>query len=229
MLTQPLLLIVAAASVRAFYHDAVHPAHLAAKRDLHIAARQTQTASASNAGASASADVACLSSLASLYSALPTPPPQLESWEMSATITDLCDITVPASIAPAFSSYETEVLSWYSAHSAEVSSALSECPQFSSSPAMCSGSSAVVVVGSSSAMNSGSASATNTAQTTETTSTGTTSSTGSKSSGSASQTGSTTTSASAAASHTQNAGSRETGFVAGVVAVAGLVGVVAVL
>lgn len=234
MLSQSLLIALAATAATAHYHGAIHPGALAAKRDLHIAARQTQTDDGSGVA------TACLDGLMSIYSSLPTPPPQLVDWEETASITDPCSITIPASVSAAFSSYESEALSWYTQHSSEIFSALSQCPQYSSvaaggggAPAVCTGHAGGAGVGGGSATTTGGGDDTTTSTdaagkastTTTPKTTGTASPTGSKSSGS----GSSATSAGAASTKSTNAGPRETGFVAGAVAVAGFLGVVAAL
>ncbi|KAH8911170.1 hypothetical protein BR93DRAFT_964984 [Coniochaeta sp. PMI_546] len=225
MLTAPILLGLAATTATAFYHEAIHPGALAAKRDL--VARQSSTDSG------ASAATSCLSGLLSIYSSLPTPPPAIVSWEESATFTDPCSITIPASISAEFSSYESQALSWFTAHSSELYSALSQCPQYSSvaggagdsAPPVCT---AGTGGGSGSGSGSGAGTTTTTdASTTTTKTSGTTSATGSGSGSSAGS--SSTTSAGAASTQSKNAGPRETGFVAGAVAVAGFLGVVAAL
>lgn len=235
MLAQPLLLALAATSVAAFYHEGIYPAAFAAKRDLELVARQTQVPSLVS-GTPVTTATACLESLMSLYSSLPTPPPQLVSWEQTASVTDLCSISIPSSLSSAFSSYETEASSWYSDHSSAIDAALSACPQYSSAAAsMCSvttggagGGTATTTGGGNMTTTGSGASGTRMATTTGQT-TGTTSSAASKSSGGASHSGSGTSGATAAASSTHNAAPRETGFVAGAVAVAGFLGVVAAL
>ncbi|OIW28661.1 hypothetical protein CONLIGDRAFT_389627 [Coniochaeta ligniaria NRRL 30616] len=212
MLTTPLLLALAAATaVSANYH----PVALAAKRDL--IARQSSTDETAAA-------TSCLSAVLSIYSSLPTPPPEILSWEQTAAFTDPCSISIPASIAPAFSSYESEALSWFTAHSSELFSALSQCPQESSAvggstPDICTG-------GAGGGGGAGKTTTTDAAGNAGTTTKGT--GTTAAATGSAGTAG-TSTGAGAAASTHSNAGPRETGFVAGAVAVAGLLGVVAAL
>lgn len=227
MLASPLLLALAAATAvtASSYHQAIHPGALAAKRDL--VARQSSTDDGTSAATS------CLSGLMSIYSSLPTPPPEILSWEQTATFDDPCSITVPGSISAAFSSYESEALSWYTAHSSELDAALSQCPQYSSvaggagdsAPPVCTGGTGSGVGGSGAGAttttdSAGQASTTTTAKTSGTTNTG---------SAGTSSGASSTTSAGAASTQSKNAGPRETGFVAGAVAVAGFLGVVAAL
>ncbi|KAK3318154.1 hypothetical protein B0H66DRAFT_226433 [Apodospora peruviana] len=97
----------------------IYPGHLAAKRDLELAARQT------DGGDSATA---CLEPLLSAYSSLPTAPPELSS----ISIVDACDVTIPPAVAPVYSSYSSEVVSWFGEHSSAIFSALSQCPMYSS-------------------------------------------------------------------------------------------------
>ncbi|KAJ9137768.1 hypothetical protein NKR19_g8101 [Coniochaeta hoffmannii] len=236
MLAHTLLLALAATGATASYHNAIHPGALAAKRDL--SARQTQTDDDPTATATdtASGDD-CLDGLMSIYSSLPTPPPEILSWEESATFTDPCSVSVPASLSSAFSSYEDEALSWYTQHSSEIFAALSQCPELSSIASGAAGGDAPVCTADATAgpggagsgpttdaedtttTTSGGAAATTTTSSQRTTGTGTTSS----------RTGSSTTSSGAAATATGNAGHRETAFLAGAAAVAGFLGVVAAL
>lgn len=224
MLASPLLLALAAATAvtASSYHQAIHPGALAAKRDL--VARQSSTDDGTSAATS------CLSGLMSIYSSLPTPPPEILSWEQTATFDDPCSITVPGSISAAFSSYESEALSWYTAHSSDLDAALSQCPQYSSvaggsgdsAPPVCTGGSGVGGSGAGATTTTDSAGQVSTTTTAK-------SSSGTGTSAGAGSGASSTTSAGAASTQSKNAGPRETGFVAGAVAVAGFLGVVAAL
>ncbi|KAK1993682.1 hypothetical protein LX36DRAFT_703344 [Colletotrichum falcatum] len=70
----------------------------------------------------------CLSVLNTVYANVPTPPPKVLSYEMTAPRqTDPCSFTVPAEISAEYSSYTSEVISWASANSASIQSALSVC------------------------------------------------------------------------------------------------------
>lgn len=147
MFAQSLLLALAAATaVTANHHAPLHPGHLAAKREL--SARQTQTDDDTSAATS------CLDGLMSIYSTLPTAPPEIVSWEEANTITDPCSISIPASISSAFSAYETAAVSWYSAHSSDLFAALSQCPELSSiaggadTPSVCTGAAGGAATGS---------------------------------------------------------------------------------
>lgn len=93
------------------------PAHKEFQRGLE--ARQT------GAGASA-----CLGSLMSIYSSIPTPTGELASALVTAT--DPCSVSVPSTLSPAASSYTSQVMSWASANLPAVESALSQCPDLAS-------------------------------------------------------------------------------------------------
>ena len=77
-----------------------------------VEARQTSAADAS----------ACLAALGSLITDLPQPPAALTSYILTATI-DYCDPQLAGSIGAVFTSYESAVSSWYSAHSSQWSAA----------------------------------------------------------------------------------------------------------
>lgn len=199
--------------------QAIHPGHLAVKREL--VARQTATPTAGAGGDGADAE--CLSALMGLYSTIPTPPPEVLSFAGdAATATgDLCTLSIPETIKPAYSSYEAEVVSWLKDNEKGISSALDECPQYSamaesalnSAAGACSTAPAGGAGGAGSGSGSGSGNATQT-------------------SGSAQSTGGSGTTGgngSPDPSIPPNAGARNTGFLAGAVAVAGFVGAVAAL
>lgn len=112
-----LISLVAAVSA----NEIAIPGHQAVKRAVE--ARQTGTSGG---------EVACLSALQSVYVSLPTPPPQLIEYALTATITDPCNLQVPATLSPVVSSYQSSVFSWLGQNGAAVSSALSQCPTFSS-------------------------------------------------------------------------------------------------
>jgi len=72
----------------------------------------------------------CLSALLGLATIVPFPPEDIISFAETASITDPCQYAtrLPASLTAEWNSYENEISSWYTAHSAEVSSALASCP-----------------------------------------------------------------------------------------------------
>ncbi|KAE9379527.1 hypothetical protein N431DRAFT_397916 [Stipitochalara longipes BDJ] len=90
------------------------------------------TATASTNSSNACSSV--LAGLATLITGLPTPTGALYSYLQTAatTLTDPCHLSVPTSIAPAFSTYESSVISFYSAHQSQLNSALSACPSLTS-------------------------------------------------------------------------------------------------
>jgi len=75
-----------------------------------------------------------LSGLSTVLTGLPTPTGDLYSYLKTAatTLTDPCHLTVPSAIAPAFSTYESAVISFYSAHKSQLNSAVSACPKLTS-------------------------------------------------------------------------------------------------
>jgi hypothetical protein len=87
--------------------------------------------------ASAASTDACssvLAGLASLVTGLPVPTGALSSYLATAatTLTNPCSLSIPSSVASDFSVYETSVISFYNAHSSQLSSALSACPSLTS-------------------------------------------------------------------------------------------------
>ncbi|KAK0714707.1 hypothetical protein B0H67DRAFT_644544 [Lasiosphaeris hirsuta] len=211
MLSKALLTTALAATVLAA--TPAFPRHLADRAALQ--ARQTDVGSAT----------ACLDGLLSVYSTAPTPPPSFK--DLSVSVIDACHFTVPASLSSDFYKYESEVISWASVNEPLISSALAECPQYSSLVGQYSSlADQLPGVCSTGASASGS-------EATATSSGGSTAKTsGSSVVGTGLTTAKATTAtggvAGASSTHTA-AGPRETGFVGAVVAVAGLLGVVAAL
>ena len=114
MFTQTVFLAVASAAI---VSADIFPAHQNFKRVIE--ARQT-----------AGGDIAsCIQPLVSIASTIPTPPPEIKDLPPPA---DPCDVTVPPSVAPAYSSYSSEFVSWFGLHSSEIYSALSACPEITS-------------------------------------------------------------------------------------------------
>ncbi len=144
----------------------------------------------------------CSADFGGVYAAAPTPPPQIIAYAAVSPLTDWCQYSVPASLAELFTSYESAVSSWADVNVAQISSLANECPQY-----------AVITVVPS-CWHTASASASATAA-------------GGSSNGTAT-TGSTSAGATGA-SRSGNAGPRETGMVAAVMAVAGILGAVAAL
>ncbi|KAK0645705.1 hypothetical protein B0T16DRAFT_390269 [Cercophora newfieldiana] len=197
--TGTILGFVAAASAYA------NPAHVAVK----LQARQTDVAGIT----------ACASALLEFATLVPTPPPEVVSWAVENPITDACDweAKVPASLAPAISSYQTVALSFLSAQSSKLVSLVSICPDVSSALSVVE--QATLTCGDSGSSKTGSASASATAGT------------GSGSTPAAGGAGSTGTKTGGAGATGQSTagGARETGFVGAAIAAAGFLGVVAVL
>jgi len=116
------------------------------RREVLLVARATSSsipvgANSTSATATATAYTnstnACssvLQGLATLITGLPTPTGALSTYLATAatTLTDPCHLSVPSSIAPAFSVYESSVISFYSAHSSQLNSALAACPSLTS-------------------------------------------------------------------------------------------------
>ncbi|KAJ4292880.1 hypothetical protein N0V88_005540 [Collariella sp. IMI 366227] len=116
MLSQSLLL--ALAGTAAAYYELV-PGGLAMKRDLMP--RETDTPSDE-----------CLEAVQAVITLMPTSPTELN--EFYATMSDggdadPCKITYPPPVESAFSSYMSEISSWWGENSDEFSAALSKCPE----------------------------------------------------------------------------------------------------
>jgi hypothetical protein len=83
----------------------------------------------------------CLNAILSLATIAPLPPSDIVSFVETASITDVCAYStrLPASLTGEWNSYESQVSSWYTAHSVEISSALASCPSdYSTSVGPCS-------------------------------------------------------------------------------------------
>ena len=111
------------------------------RREVLLQARATSSPSSSSLIATATTSTngtdACssvLQGLATLITGLPTPTGDLSTYLATAatTLTDPCHLSIPSSIAPAFSAYESSVVSFYSAHMSQLNSALAACPSLTS-------------------------------------------------------------------------------------------------
>ena len=114
MQAKALLLATLAAAATAQQANVLPEAQVAKRTIEAIVARETDA-------------MACATAAASIYVTLPTPPPEVLSYEMSNPQTDPCSYSVPATLSAPFSSYTEAVKSWYSGHSAEVNSVLKAC------------------------------------------------------------------------------------------------------
>lgn len=130
---KPIIVAALAAMVSATYFNGE-----LLRREVLLQARAT-TASSPSATATAytNSTNACssvLQGLATLITGLPTPTGDLSTYLATAatTLTDPCHLSVPSSIAPAFSAYESSVVSFYSAHVSQLNSALAACPSLTS-------------------------------------------------------------------------------------------------
>ncbi|RYO84651.1 hypothetical protein DL766_005659 [Monosporascus sp. MC13-8B] len=112
----------------------------------HLIARQTSTPTADGGGDN---DGSCLDAIMEVAGSAPYPPDEIisvmTSFYMTATgVTDYqCgwQTALPGSLVDDWYSYQSEVMQWYSASSAELSSALSKCPAgYESSAGPCSSS-----------------------------------------------------------------------------------------
>ncbi|ERS97437.1 uncharacterized protein SPSK_03626 [Sporothrix schenckii 1099-18] len=119
MYTKSILLAALAASASA---TRLFPGQAALKRGLDT--RQT---------GSAGGDETCATELSSAYDTIPTPPPVIQQWEMTAVISDPCNYTPPPSVEAAFSTYSADLEDWYSSHSKEIASILSTCEAYAPS------------------------------------------------------------------------------------------------
>lgn len=223
MLSKALLLAVVGTALSA--NAAIYPGHLAVKRDLIARQTETDTAFPSDT-ALPSGEEACLTALASIYDALPTAPPDIISWEMTYSVTDPCSYSIPKSLESEFSSYEVEVESFYSVHSSEIESALSQCPSYSTDySSLQSTDTDTDYYDYCSTAGSGGAT-TGALSSVSATTTGTKTASTHKTSTAA---GGAPSSAGSSSVVSQNIGPRETGLIAAAVAAAGFIGVVAVL
>ncbi|OBR02308.1 Infection structure specific protein [Colletotrichum higginsianum IMI 349063] len=70
----------------------------------------------------------CLNALATVYANAPTPPPKILSYEVTAPLpTNPCSLSIPAEISADYASYTSAILSWVDANSASIKSAVSVC------------------------------------------------------------------------------------------------------
>ena len=212
-------LAVSAVSVSALE---LFPGHQYIKHGL--AARQTASSDDADYSAYYSEALACATALQSVYDGLPTAPPAIASFAATVSIDNPCSVTYPASIESAVSSYVSAVEDWYSSHSSEIESALSECPTYSGVGESSFGGdvcSTGIIGGGGTAATTTADDATTTGKTTKATTTG------AATTGAATTATGTTT---AGAAQATNAGNRETGGVAAAaMAVVGVLGVVAAL
>ncbi|KAL2020431.1 hypothetical protein VTK56DRAFT_8397 [Thermocarpiscus australiensis] len=203
-----LLALAAAASAK------LVPADIAARRD--VAPRQTDGAGDDFGfgGGSGGSGTACADTIMSLVTAMPTPAPQLTSFFAAQTVTDACSFSIPDSLSPAFNSYTSEYSSWMADHGDDFSSALSQCPEYSSLYDGGASLPSCTQGGSDSGGNNGGD------KTTDAAGSGATGSSSGSGNGNGNGSGS---------SSSGNAAPRETGFVGAAVAAAGFLGVVAAL
>lgn len=180
-----------------------------ARREFLVEARATQAL-----------DDACQTAIANvlpIYSQIPIPPEDLQSATLPS---DPCETpSFTGTLAAEYSSYTSEVLDWYTSHSADLLSALASCSELAAyatgvpvcssyaSEALSSASAIVTATYESSAIETAQGSATDAVS-------------------SASKTAAASTSASAVVTA---GGARETGFAAGIIAAAGFVAAVVAL
>ncbi|KAK0752463.1 hypothetical protein B0T18DRAFT_426919 [Schizothecium vesticola] len=94
---------------------------LAAASQVHHPHVPRQT---SSPGASA-----CLASIESVVSSFPTIPRELVGITDIKPITDPCNYTPPATMATAFSSFQSVVVSWVSENWPKVTAVVEQCPE----------------------------------------------------------------------------------------------------
>ncbi|KAK7752769.1 hypothetical protein SLS62_005321 [Diatrype stigma] len=126
-----------AATYNAHQLNGVRSLQAGAEGGNSLPRRQDAYASVSDSdSASASSALACQESVFAILGDLPTPTPALVSYLLSfaatADPTDpaaLCAVTsaLPTSLASAYSSYDQAASSWYSGHSAEMAQLASDC------------------------------------------------------------------------------------------------------
>ncbi|CAK7272942.1 hypothetical protein SEPCBS119000_005390 [Sporothrix epigloea] len=226
------ILLASLAAASAVSAKQLYPGHNHVRRD--IAARQTAASTTADFADSTAvpSEFACLTDLASVYGSLPSEPAALESYFVTASVTDPCAFSLPASISSIAKSYGSELEAWYRANSAAIASVMSECPTYSSLASASdfddtySGTFSDQCTTITEAGHGGGASATakTTGATTTAKTTGTTATTGTGTGTGTATAGSSTTTTSA------NAGPRETGMVGlAALAMVGVLGVVAAL
>ena len=71
----------------------------------------------------------CTSAIKDLVKTLPTPPPKLVTG--IGVGNDPCHTAIPDTLTSDYTSYSSEIGSWFTQHSQSVSSALSKCPEIS--------------------------------------------------------------------------------------------------
>lgn len=100
----------------------------ALKRDLeNIQARATDTPEIPDISD------ACRTAALDLIKTIPTPGPKIQSDAINNPQTgDPCDFSTPSSLSSEYSSYSEELVSWYSDHTADVSSAYEACSEIAS-------------------------------------------------------------------------------------------------
>ena len=213
-------LVIAALAASASASVNLFPGHGAIRRDL-LAARQTETPSATSGGLS---DTECQATLLAITTELPMPEGDLLEWEQLQSGTNPCSVTeVPSSLSSQYTSYIDAVLSWYSASSSELLDAISACPQYAAAVSevqVCTSSLSAETTGSGSASG-----ATATESDGEASATGSSTGTATES-GSSDSTGTASASASSSA-ETAGAPIREAGIVGAVLA--GVLGVAVAL
>jgi hypothetical protein len=74
----------------------------------------------------------CATAALDLITNFPTPAPEIVQDLVSNPQTDACDFTTPASLSKEYASYNSELLDWISGNQGKLSTALEQCPQFSS-------------------------------------------------------------------------------------------------
>lgn len=173
----------------------------------------------------------CTTDVLGLLAGLPTPPARLITAE---GLSNPCSGTVPSSLSSDFNSYSSQLQSWFSSSSDDISSVLSECPQLrslASSLPVC----ATGLLGGVLPSNSASATGTDTSSGASSTSSGASDSSGTAATASSTSTGSsssssstgTETGSSASSTNSDGAAAHETGAAMAALAAAGLIAVVA--
>jgi hypothetical protein len=71
---------------------------------------------------------ACMDAMNSFLTEMPTAGPDFVDWAASQTETDACKVTVPASLSSVLSSYQSAASSFWAANSAAFNKAVSACP-----------------------------------------------------------------------------------------------------
>ncbi|KAI2640795.1 hypothetical protein GGS26DRAFT_177994 [Hypomontagnella submonticulosa] len=104
-------------------------------RQEHVVVEVRQAQSSDFAIPTGTSPIECTTSLLSIITDIPTPPPKVESYlsqfASTADLTDpavICEVTkVPESVSADYSSYDQAASSWFNKHNSEIDALASKC------------------------------------------------------------------------------------------------------